>query len=198
MIGCTRLPGLLANGVRIRRDLDLSRTLVTGALRTSASTSKRSAVWLCESEIGGRLLCVDTVIDGGAERSIQADQHAHGGNVRLLHKFTARGEVRLIGARIGGSLDLTGARLESPLTGLALDLGEAVIEGSVFLIDDTSGRRPLIRGRVDMGRARIGGQFLVRNATLEATGGVPVGSAYSRARTGGTALSAPGSRWARS
>ena len=49
----------------------------------------------------------------------------------------------------------------------------------------------LIRGRIDMGRARIGGQFLIRNATLEATGGVPVGSAYSRARTGGTALSAP-------
>jgi hypothetical protein len=191
IIGCTRLPGLLANGVRIRRDLDLSRTLITGALRTSASTSKRSAVWLCESEIGGRLLCVDTVIDGGAERSIQADSMRTGGNVRLLHKFTVHGEVRLIGARIGGSLDLTGARLESPQTGLALDLGEAMIEGSVFLIDDPSGRRPLIRGRVDMGRARIGGQFLVRNATLEATSGVPVGSAYSRARAGGTAVSAP-------
>jgi hypothetical protein len=52
--GCARLPGLLANGVRIRRDLDLSRTHVTGALRTSASTSKQSAIWLCESEIGGR------------------------------------------------------------------------------------------------------------------------------------------------
>lgn len=124
--GSTRLPGLLANGVRIRRDLDLSRTLVAGALQTSASTSKRSAVWLCESEIGGRLLCVDTVIDGGAERSIQADRMHVSGNVRLLHNFSARGELRLIGARIGGSLDLTGARLESPLTGLALDLGEAL------------------------------------------------------------------------
>ena len=189
--GCVRLPGLLANGVRIRRDLDLSRTHVTGMLRTSASTSKQSAIWLCESEIGCRPLCVDTVVDGGAECSIQADRMHVSGNIRLLHNFTARGELRLIGARIGGSLDLTGASIESPLTGLALDLGEAVIEGSVFLIDDTSGRRPVIRGRIDMGRARIGGQFLIRNATLEATGGVPVGSAYSRARTGGTALSAP-------
>lgn len=189
--GCTRLPGLLANGVRIRRDLDLSRTFVAGALRTSASTSKQAAIWLCESEIGGRLLCVDTVIDGGGERSIQADRmHVHG-NIRLLHNFAARGELRLIGAQIDGSLDLTGAKLESPLTGLALDLGEAVIEGSVFLIDDPSGRRPIIRGRIDMGRARIGGQFLIRNATLEATGDVPVASAYSRARIGGTAISAP-------
>jgi hypothetical protein len=191
VIGCARLPGLLANGVQVRRDLDLSRTLVEGALQTSASTSKRSAVWLCESEIGGRLLCVDTVINGSAERSIQGDRMHVSGNVRLLHNFTARGELRLIGARIGGSLDLTGARLESPLTGLALDLGEAQIEGSIFLIDDQASRRPHVRGRVRMGRARVGGQFLIRNATLEATGGVPVGSAYSRARTGGTAVSAP-------
>ena len=139
LTGCARLPGLLANGVRVRRDLDLSRTHVTGALRTSASTSKQSAIWLCESEIGGRLLCVDTVIDGGGERSIQADRLHVTGNVRLLHQFTARGEVRLIGARIGGSLDLTGASIESPATGLALDLGEVVIEASVFMIDDPAG-----------------------------------------------------------
>jgi uncharacterized protein YbjQ (UPF0145 family) len=72
-------PGLVGERGRIRRDLDLSRTHVTGALRTSASTSKRSSIWLCESEIGGRLLCVDTVIDGGAERSIQADRMRVGG-----------------------------------------------------------------------------------------------------------------------
>jgi len=191
LTGCT-LPGLQANGVRIQRDLDLSRTHVTGALRTSASTSKHSAIWLCESEIGGRLLCVDTVIEGHGERSIQADRMHVTGNVRLLHQFTAHGEVRLIGARIGGSLDLTGARIESLGTGLALDLGEAVIEASVFLIDDPSGRRPLIRGRIDMGQARIGGQFLIRNATLEApSADAPVGSVYSRSRVGGTALSAP-------
>jgi hypothetical protein len=191
LTGCVRLPGLLANGVRVRRDLDLSRTRVTGALRTSASTSKHSAIWLCESEIGGRLLCVDTVIDGGGERSIQADRLHVTGNVRLLHQFTARGEVRMIGARIGGSLDLTGASIESAETGLALDLGEAAIEASVFMIDDPSGRRPAIRGRIDMGQARIGGQLLIRNATLEAKQAMPVGSAYSRSRVGGTALSAP-------
>lgn len=192
LTGCADLPGLQANGVRVQRDLDLSRTHVTETLRTSASTSKHSAIWLCESEIGGRLLCVDTVIDGHGERSIQADRMHVTGNVRLLHQFTAHGEVRLIGARIGGSLDLTGACIESFGTGLALDLGEAVIEASVFLIDDPTGRRPLIRGRIDMGQARIGGQFLIRNATLEApSAAAPVGSAYSRSRVGGTVLSAP-------
>jgi hypothetical protein len=117
--GCDPLPGVQANGVRIRRDLDLSRTHVTGSLRTSASTSKKSAIWLCESRIGGRLLCVDTVIDGGADRCVQADQMQVGGNIWLIHGFRARGELRLRGARIGGSLDLTGASVESPLTGLA-------------------------------------------------------------------------------
>jgi len=189
--GTSRLPGLLANGVRIRRDLDLSGTHVTGTHKTSASTSKWAAVWLCESAVGGRVLCVDTVIDGGGDRSIQADRLQVSGNIRLLHRFTARGEIRLIGARISGSLDLTGARIEATTTGLALDLGEAVIEGSVFVIEDTAGRRPFIGGRIDMGRAQIGGQFLLRGATLEAHQAMPVSGAYARARGAGTALSAP-------
>ena len=186
--GCV-VPGLLANGVRIRHDLDLSRTHVMGALETSASTSKTAAIWLCESRVGGRLLCVDSVIEGG-DRAIQADRIHVAGNVRLLHTFTSVGEVRLIGARIEGSLDLTGAKIDSEPTGLALDLGEAVIDGSVFLVE-ASGRAPDVRGRIDMGRARIGGQFLIRDARLEAPQAVPVGSKYSRARLAGIALSAP-------
>ncbi|HEX9067010.1 MAG TPA: hypothetical protein VF843_18005, partial [Streptosporangiaceae bacterium] len=189
--GCPRLPGLLANGVRIRRDLDLSGSRVTGALRTTASTSKRSSIWLCESDIGGRLLCVGTVIDGGGERAIQADRMRVGGNIRLLRQFTAAGEVRLIGARVGGSVDLTGVRIDTPHTGLALDLGESVIDGSLFLIDDETGRRPDLRGRVDLGGTRISGQFLIRNAAIGAPSTGPVGSAYSRARQDGMAISAP-------
>ena len=34
-----------------------------------------------------------------------------GGTVRLIHDLTATGEVRLLGARIDGSLDPTGAHL---------------------------------------------------------------------------------------
>lgn len=110
LTGCPRLPGLLGNGVRLRRDLDLSRSHVAGAYWTSASTSKRAAIWLCESEIGGRLLFVDCTIDGQGGRSIRADRVHVGGAVRLIHQFRSVGEVRLIGARIDGSLDLTGAR----------------------------------------------------------------------------------------
>jgi hypothetical protein len=188
---CIQLPGLLASGLRVRRDLDLSGTRVTKAHKTTASASKSAAIWLCESDIGGRLLCVDTVIEGDGERSIQADHMHVSGNIRLLNQFTAHGEVRLLGVHLDGSLDLTGATIDSPKTGLALDLGEAVIEGSFFLVDDKTGRYPHMGGRIDMGRARIGGQFLVRNATLKAHSALPVGSAYSTLRAGGTALSAP-------
>ncbi|MCG5215823.1 hypothetical protein [Streptosporangium sp. KLBMP 9127] len=187
--GC-EIPGVLANGLRVRRDLDLSRSRITGDLWTSASTSCSAAVWLCESEIGGRLLCLDTVIDS-AMRAVQADRMRVGGTIRLLHGFEARGGMRLLGVQVAGSLDLTGAQLTRPDRGQALDLGDAQIGGSVFLIEDQSGRRPLIRGRVDLGNARISGKFLIRNATFEPTEAVS-GVGYSSRHSAGTAVSAPG------
>jgi len=116
--GCHRLPGLLGNGVRIRRDLDLSRSQVVGAHQTSASTSQGAAIWLCESDIGGRLLCAATSIDAGGQRSIQADRMHVGGTVRFLDHFTAYGEVRLLGARIDGSVDFSGAHVSSSACGV--------------------------------------------------------------------------------
>jgi hypothetical protein len=189
---CSRVPGLLGNGLRVRRDLDLSQSTVTGAHLTSASTSGTSAIWLCEAEIGGRLLCKDTRIDAEGNRSIQADRIRVGGTVRFIHEFTATREIRLLGARIDGSLDLTGASIASApgSTGPALDLGDAVIGGSLFVIPDRDGRRPAIDGRVDMGSTRISGQLLIRGAVIKESGGTPVDSGYSSSRLRGTALSA--------
>jgi hypothetical protein len=65
------LPALLGNGLDVRRDLNLSGSTVTGAVPTTASQSRTAAIWLCESQVGGRRLCVDTVIepeDGRATR----------------------------------------------------------------------------------------------------------------------------------
>ena len=189
LTGCPRLPGLLGNGLRLRRDLDLSRSRIAGTHWTSASTSKRAAIWLCESEIGGRLLCVDTTIDGQGDRAIQADRIRVGGAVRLLHRFHSRGEIRLLGARIYGSFDLTGAHVES-LDGPAIDLEDALVEGSMFLIEDSAGRRPEIRGRIEMGNARIAGRLNIRNATIEAQAEIPKDSIYARQATLGAALNA--------
>jgi uncharacterized protein YjbI with pentapeptide repeats len=198
LTGSPRLPGLLGNGLRLRRDLDLSRSRIAGAHWTNASTSKRAAVWLCESEIGGRLLCLDTVIDGQGGRAIQADRIRVGGSVRLLHQFVSQGEIRLVGAVISGSVDITGAHL-SAVNGPAIELEDATIQGSMFLIEDPSGRRPEIRGRIGMGSTRIAGRLQIRNATIvswppaaagEAPTDVPQDSIYARSVTPGTALDA--------
>jgi hypothetical protein len=189
LTSCPRLPGLLANGLRLRRDLDLSGSRVEGSHRTSASTSRRSAIWLCESQIGGRLLAVGTTIDGQGDRAIQADLIHTGGAVRLIHQFAARGEVRLIGARIDGSIDLAGAQLESG-QGPAIDLEGATINGGVFLIDDAAGHRPHISGRFDLGSATISGRLLIRNATIEVRSDAPKGSGYVMPSVVGTAVSA--------
>jgi hypothetical protein len=191
LIGCVRLPGLLANGLRVRRDLDLSRSYVTGAHFTSASTSKRSAIWLCESDIGGRLLCWDTVIAADGERAMQADRMHVGGTVRFIRQFTAHGQIRLAGIHVGGSVDLTGAHIDAGPGEAALDLGDAIIGGSVFLASDASGRQPVIGGRVDMSSAQISGQLLIRNAILSERAGTPIDSGHALSRIAGTAVSAP-------
>lgn len=165
LTGCQRVPGLLGNGLRLRRDLDLSGCQVAGAHATDASAVTRSAVWLCEAEIGGRLLCIDTAIDGQGHFAIQAEHLHAGGSVLLTRQFTAYGGIRFAGARINGAFDCRGASIDSP-DGAALDLGESEIRSSVFLVADQSGRHPEIRGRVDMNSANIFGSVVFRHATL--------------------------------
>jgi hypothetical protein len=190
LTGCPNLPGLLGNGLRLSRDLDLSRSRVAGAHWTSASTSKRAAVWLCEADIGGRILCVGATLDGQGGRSVQADGVRVGGSVRLIHGFTSQGEVRLLGARIGGSLDLTGAQLESS-DGPAIDLECVTVQGGMFIIEDSSGQAPIVRGRISMASASISGRLLIRNAVIEARADGQRGGIYERPTSAGTALDAP-------
>lgn len=186
-----RLPhGLRANGLRVARDLDLSGSRIAGALWTTASTTKQSAIWLCEAEIGGRLLCVGTVVRPDGRRAIHADRLRVAGPVRMIDGFTADGEVRLIGAHIDGTVDLSGARIGRPGQ-LALDLAETVIGGSLFLIEEASGRTPVIAGRLDMGAVRIAGQLIVRAARIGSASDTPLAGPYPSSRSGGTAIHAP-------
>ena len=182
------LPGLLGNGVDVRRDLNLSGSTVTGALATTASQSRTAAIWLCESQVGGRLLCVDTVIEPGDGRAIQADRIKVGGTVRLIHDFTAGGEVRLLGARIDGSIDLTGAHL-ADANGLALDLADAVVGGSLYLIGRRGGRGLRADGRIALNSAQVAGRVIVGDATITASTRPPGGN-YTDPGARGSAVSA--------
>jgi hypothetical protein len=159
------VPGILGNGLRVRRDLVLSHTLITGAHETTSSVGRTAAVWLTESEIGGRIIAVGAVIDTPGHRAIQADRCRVTGDIRLIRGFRATAEIRLIGARLG-SLDLAGCQLVSH-NGRALDLAEATLGGSLF-ITDSPRHTPVIEGRLEMGRASINGRILIRRAILKA------------------------------
>ncbi|MBK6873847.1 MAG: hypothetical protein IPG94_21425 [Kineosporiaceae bacterium] len=197
------LPALVANGLQVDHDLVMSGSVITEPVSTAASESAKAAVWLCEADVGGRVLMVGTRIEAPGQRSIQADRMVVGGTMRLIHGFTARGEVRLIGAQVHGSLDLTGAHLIDPYAGLALDLGGAHIDGSVFIIPRSGtkdrpdgegvGRSPLIDGRIDAGNAVIGSRFVIRDTTIHGTTPTP-GTGYYDDDTDPTALHAAGLR----
>jgi hypothetical protein len=160
------VPGILGNGLRVRRDLVLSRTLITGTHETTSSVGRTAAVWLTESEVGGRIIAVGAVIDTPSDRAIQADRCRVTGDIRLIQGFRATAEIRLIGAQLGGSLDLAGCQLKSR-KGRALDLAEATLGGSLF-ITDSPRHAPTIEGRLEMGRASINGRVLIRRAILKA------------------------------
>jgi len=163
-LDCAELPGVLANGIAVEGDLELSGSTIVGQHGTNASTSRGAAIWLCESRVGGRVRCLDTVIDALGERAIHADRLHVAGGMRLLNGFHARGELRLVGLEVGGSLDMAGARVESD--GLAIDLGDAVIHGNMFVEPSAAGRRPHIEGLINVSSARIEGRLLVRDAEL--------------------------------
>jgi hypothetical protein len=189
LTGSPRLPGLLGNGLRLRRNLDLSRSHIAGAHRTDASSDQRAAIWLCESEIGGQVLWAGTTVDGEGDRAVQANRIRVGGSVRLVDGFTSRGEIRLHGARIGGSLYVAGARLYA--TGeSALDLEDSTVEGSVFCTDDPAGNRTEIRGRVGLGSTRILGRLHVRQAAIHANPEVVGDSEDARSGIIGPAIDA--------
>jgi hypothetical protein len=85
---------------------------------TIASTTVASALWLCEARIGGRLLCRKATFNAPGQRAIQADRLRVAGTVRFIGNFRARGQIRMIGAQIEGSADLTGAQLTDPYKGV--------------------------------------------------------------------------------
>jgi hypothetical protein len=125
-----------------------------------------SAIWLCESHIDGRFLCVGTTINATGMRAVHADRMIVGGAVRMVQGFSASRTIRMTGAQIGGNLDLQGAQVGSS-TGPAIVVNSAIVGGDFVLIPDPLGNRPAIHGSIDMFMARISGQLLVRDATLE-------------------------------
>jgi hypothetical protein len=160
------LPGLLAGGVQITRDLTLSGMVISGDYLALPENRSSATVWLTEADIGGSLIARGTQIRTATGRAMNADRIRVGGDIRMAGGFRANGEIRLVAMRLGGSLDLAGADL-APAGGRALDLIESSIGGSVYLLDSlATGRRCRVHGRIEMGHSTVRGQLFIRNADL--------------------------------
>lgn len=119
-------------------------------------------VWLAGARIGGRLQCdgaqfLNRSEDGNGQALVAADAHVAGA-VCLRGKFKAEGQVNLLGARIGGDLDLTGGWFRNDC-GPALILGNAEIAGQVL-----GGAK--IAGQLAAQGARVGRNFDLRGAEI--------------------------------
>jgi hypothetical protein len=92
--------------------------------------------------------------------ALTADQLRTTGHLELGQGFTARGEVYLRGARIGGHLSLSGARLTNP-GGRPLVADLLTVEQSMLC------RAPFTaQGELRLRGARIGGQLNLSGASL--------------------------------
>jgi len=129
----TPLPHLAAYGCFFEEPIDLSGARLDG-------------LWLrcCELprlDIPGAVIDGDLDLDGAkisgrAGWAIVGDATEITGNVFMRvrdgHHFAAEGEVRLLGAHVGGNLEAVGASLDGA-GGRALSCNRALIGGSVFL-----------------------------------------------------------------
>lgn len=178
-----RLPGLMAEGCSVRDDLSLN-----------AGCSVDGEVRLKRAEIGGDLHCARMKLQTGeraiASRPLVADGIRVRGDVTLSEGFEAVGELRFVGARIGGDFRAGRARVTGHVDGegarsAALVLDRAEIGGSVLLDAGFAAA-----GRVCLRRAVVGGDLDCTAAAFDRVGDAAwdkgVALVLDRAHIGGT------------
>ncbi len=182
---CT-LPGLDAEGCRIDGDLSLhAGCTVTGELRLARA--------VIEGDLDASRLALRSgeAPSGTLRRVFSAEGIEIAGDLKLLGGADIAGETCLVGARIGGALRASGARLtadidEAGARGVALDLDRARVGADVLLDAGFS-----TVGQVRLRRARIGGDLDGSDAHFDAVGDASWGEdggalLLDRARVGGT------------
>jgi hypothetical protein len=172
---------LNADGIDVKGSVFLRAGFTpSGEVRTSFTAS--GEVRLLGAQIGGNLECdagnftnpPQKGVDGSG-KALNADGINVKGNVFLTKRFTAKGEVRLPGAQIGGTLDCSDGAFANPSqkdleeSGRALSAYRIIVKSAVFFSDGFTAD-----GAVDLEGAQIGGPFNCRNgnfqnATLELT-----------------------------
>lgn len=137
-----RLMGAWVTGV-----LDLENTATVSAIDCAACTFIDPLI-LRRSTVPGGLFLMRSTVPG-----IQGDGLVTTGDVLLRDGLRATGEVRLLDAQIGGSLECSKGQFDGK-EGHALSADRAVIKGSVFLRDGFQAT-----GTVRLLGAQIGGNL---------------------------------------
>ncbi|AQS66532.1 hypothetical protein [Streptomyces pactum] len=142
------LPGLIAHAVRVDGVLRLTRARFGGMVR------------LAGAEVTGSLYLESTRIDvPDAEGPVlQLNQAVLGADL-WAPGLRARGEVRINGARVAGTVNLTDAVLDRP-GGTAVQAETLAAEADVVM------RHADVRGRLELRGARISGRLDLSHARL--------------------------------
>ncbi len=186
------IPALNLSGSRVRR-LAADSARLKGGLFLRDGFHAEGEVQLLGAEIGGDLSCVRGTFKNpeqkdvpGSGKALSADGIKVTGSVFLRNGFSSEGEVRLLGAEIGGSLECDGSTFKNPAqkdvpgSGKALFADRIKVTGSVFL------RNGFISdGEVRLLGAEIGGN-------LDCERGMFKNPAQKEVKGSGDALSADG------
>ncbi len=150
--------------------LSADRMKVTGSVFLRDGFHAEGEVRLLGAEIGGDLNCVRGTFKNPAQKDVEgsgdalsADGIKVRGDVFLNDGFHAEGEVRLLGAEIGGVLACVRGTIKNPAqkdvpgSGIALNADAIKVTGGVFLNDGFSAE-----GEVRLPGAEIGGDLACR------------------------------------
>lgn len=110
------------------------RVAVNGDALLRGGLSAKGEVRFSGAQIGGDLDCGGATLENppqgdvtGSGTALEASDAVVKGGVYLRNGFSARGDVRLLGAQIGGDLDCGGAKISG-----TVEAERAVIEGALF------------------------------------------------------------------
>ncbi|MFC8866984.1 membrane-associated oxidoreductase [Streptomyces sp. NPDC057148] len=147
------LPGLVSHAVRVEGVLRLTRARFGGMVRLGGA------------EVTGSLYLESTRIHAPDTEGpvLQLNQAVLGADL-WAPGLEARGEVRLDGARVAGTVNLTDAVLDRP-GGTALKAETLAAESDVLM------RNAEVRGRLELRGARIPGRLDLSHARLANPGG---------------------------
>jgi hypothetical protein len=158
--------------------LNANSISVGGSVQLQPGVRATGAVTFLQAQVHGDFACEGAIITNrplpGVALPAGCCLLADGATVQrsmfLRAGFHSEGEVRLIGTRINGYLDCTGARFENPPqfggSGVALRAERAPVAGGVMFDRDALGRATAVSGDVTFDGAQVQGDFRCSASTF--------------------------------